>query len=67
LYSESKGDYYIKSIIKHTGTLEFGHYYSHTKIGDKWVEFDDKNVSILNNGISLDCSSAYSLFYSLNY
>lgn len=37
--------YRLKGVIVHSGTSEFGHYYSFIRIGEKWIEFNDTKVS----------------------
>ena len=44
----SKFTYRLKGVIVHSGTSEFGHYYSFIRIGEKWIEFNDTKVSEFN-------------------
>ena len=64
--NQSSRKYYLKGIINHTGSLDFGHYYSQVKINNKWVEFDDNKVNILDDRKDFSCSKAYTLVYCLN-
>lgn len=36
--------YDLKGVVVHSGTSEFGHYYSHILRGKQWFEFNDKRV-----------------------
>ena len=59
------GDIYTKyklfGISNHSGTINFGHYYSYTKVGENWYKFNDSFVKpvILN----LSSETAYFFFY----
>ncbi len=54
--------YELIGISHHHGTVNFGHYYAHTKVKESWIEFNDSSVS---NNISIDdiSRSAYVLIY----
>ncbi len=46
-YKESTS-YNLISIVVHVGTgNEYGHYYCVVRIADRWVKFDDENVSLI--------------------
>ena len=47
----------------HSGTLDFGHYYSYTKVNNSWYEFNDS--SVYQRSISYNSSNVYALFYEL--
>ena len=53
--------YQLFGISNHSGTLDFGHYYSYTKVNDNWYEFNDSYVSKKN--ISYNSTNVYALFY----
>ena len=36
--------YGLRGFIVHTGTSDYGHYYSIIKRNDRWFEFNDKDV-----------------------
>lgn len=61
---ENKYLYELFAIVNHTGSLNFGHYYSFINLKDqnKWLNFDDSKVfsieSVINN-----IDKAYILFY----
>ena len=38
-------DYYLRGIVMHTGSAEFGHYFSHVKINNEWYTFNDTKVT----------------------
>ena len=40
--------YRLSGITVHLGSAESGHYYSIIKVGEKWLEFNDKKVSEFN-------------------
>ena len=56
--------YKLQSVINHTGTINFGHYYSYIKNeeNDMWYIFDDHNVRRISTDIIVT-SNAYILFY----
>ena len=41
--------YKLYATIHHNGTLEFGHYYSNIYLNEKWVTFNDSNVTEMEN------------------
>ena len=44
-YPKEYYEYKLKGVVVHTGTAEFGHYYSYINIGNKqWLEFNDSFV-----------------------
>ena len=53
--------YKLFGISNHSGTLNFGHYYSYTKVGENWYEFNDSFVKPVN--LNLMSRSAYFFFY----
>ena len=53
--------YKLFGISNHSGTLNFGHYYSYTKVNNCWFEFNDAFVSSKN--ISYNSTNVYALFY----
>ena len=54
--------YKLFGISNHSGTINFGHYYSYTKVGEKWFEFNDSFVKPIN--LSLMSRASYFFFYS---
>lgn len=56
--------YRLIGIINHAGALNFGHYYSINKIGDKWWQHNDNVVTEYNMGAAgASNPHAYMLFY----
>ena len=55
--------YNLFGIVNHEGRIDFGHYFSFIKIGNKnWFKFNDSRVSMIDKII--DCSEdVYALFY----
>ena len=49
------------AICNHIGKANYGHYYSYCKIKDNWYNFNDNNVSKIDDTIIN--SNAYCLFY----
>ena len=58
---EMNAKYKLFGISNHSGTINFGHYYSYTKIDDNWYEFNDSFVKQIN--LHLMSKSAYFFFY----
>ena len=56
--------YSLYGIINHTGSIDFGHYYSYIKFHKKeeWYEFNDSSVRKIENAIE-SFPYAYALFY----
>ena len=55
--------YNLFGVINHIGSLEGGHYNSIFKINDKYIEFDDSQVSENRGGI--ETNKAYMLIYKM--
>ena len=53
--------YKLFGISNHSGTINFGHYYSYTKVDDIWYEFNDSFVKQIN--LNLMSRAAYFFFY----
>ena len=53
--------YKLFGISNHSGTIDFGHYYSYTKVGENWYEFNDSFVKLIN--LNLKSKAAYFFFY----
>ena len=53
--------YNLFGIINHSGTLDYGHYYSSFNINGTWLQFDDSRVYELNGGI--ESNKVYMLIY----
>ena len=53
--------YSLFGISNHSGTINYGHYYSYTKVGDNWYEFNDSLVKPIN--LTLMSRAAYFFFY----
>lgn len=66
LNSESYFKYKLYGVIKHAGSLEFGHYYSYIKLFDSnmWCEFNDEIVNELDLLIIL-CTLYFIFLYIL--
>ncbi len=58
---EMNAKYKLFGISNHSGTLNFGHYYSYTKVGDNWFEFNDSLVKMVN--VNFFSKAAYFFFY----
>ena len=55
-------NYKLFATIHHIGTLSYGHYYSLISVEDQWYEFNDSNVTVIEN-ISFNSSNVCVLFY----
>ena len=53
--------YRLFGISNHSGTINYGHYYTYTKVGDNWYEFNDSLVKSIN--LTLMSRAAYFFFY----
>ena len=53
--------YRLFAISNHSGTINFGHYYSYTKVDENWYEFNDSFVKPIN--LNLMSRAAYFFFY----
>ena len=58
---EIKTKYRLFGISNHSGMINYGHYYSYTKVGDNWYEFNDSLVKPIN--LPLMSRAAYFFFY----
>lgn len=48
--------YHLRGVVIHTGTAENGHYYSYIYNENKWIEFNDTWVSLVNpQNLPNDC------------
>ena len=56
-----KASYKLFGISNHSGTINFGHYYSYTKVGNNWFEFNDSCVKLIN--LHFCSKAAYFFFY----
>ena len=54
--------YKLFGISNHSGTINFGHYYSYIKVGEQWYDFNDSFVKPIN--LFLMSRAAYFFFYS---
>ena len=62
-YSQvNKCKYKLYGLVYHKGTLDFGHYYAHININDKWIEFNDQKITVLEE-LSTKSKYVYLLFY----
>lgn len=72
--SESRSPQYrLCGILIHSGFAESGHYYSYIRVGERWLEFNDKKVSEwdITANLKSECfggteersRNAYMLFY----
>lgn len=55
--------YRLISTVNHSGTLDFGHYYSYIKSDDHWYLANDTRMSNVDESHVLNNPSAYILFY----
>ncbi len=55
--------YRLISTVNHSGTLDFGHYYSYIKSDDHWYLANDTRMSNIDESHVLNNPSAYILFY----
>ena len=61
-YNESQ--YELFGIICHKGKINFGHYFTFIKLGERdWYEFNDSKVSFIGREINTISTSVYALFY----
>ena len=58
---EMNTKYRLFGINNHIGSINFGHYYSYTKVGDNWYKFDDS--SVIEYKLRTMSSSSYFFFY----
>ena len=64
--------YSLKGVVIHSGYADFGHYYSHIKLNNQWMTFNDSTVSnttfsnISSSAFGGSSTSAYILFYERN-
>ena len=49
IINESDLNYKLYATIHHNGTLQFGHYYSKIYLNEHWVNFNDSNVTEIEN------------------
>ena len=56
---EIKTKYKLFGISNHIGTINEAHYFSYTKVGENWNDFDDSSVK----PISLDLRSNTAYFF----
>ena len=56
--------YNLFGVINHIGTLEGGHYYSIFNLNNKFIEFDDSQISEIRGGI--ETNKVYMLIYKSN-
>jgi len=55
--------YTLVSTVNHSGTLDFGHYYSYINSDGSWYLANDTRMSSVNESHVLNNPSAYILFY----
>ena len=56
--------YNLFGVINHSGSLEWGHYYSIFKVNESWLNYDDSHVSEIKGGI--ESKKVYMLIYKTN-
>ena len=56
--------YTLFGIINHSGSIEWGHYYSNFNVNGTWVNYDDSHVTDIPQG--LETKKAYILIYKSN-
>ena len=59
---QSENNYKLFCTINHYGDINFGHYYSYIKIGNKWYQFNDSYVNEISQ-LNTNSSSVCVLFY----
>ena len=59
---KNKAIYDLYGVIEHYGTMNQGHYTAICKNNDKWISYNDSNLSISKNPVS---KNAYVLFYKM--
>jgi len=63
-YDSSKPLLYdLYGVINHYGSMNFGHYTAYCKNDNTWKQYDDSNVSEMNNEDDVVTDAAYVLFY----
>ena len=60
--NKGKVIYELYSVSNHIGSMGFGHYTAYCKYGNQWMEFDDQDVSKVNES-DIVSSNSYVLFY----
>ena len=63
--SETNTKYDLIGVINHYGGSSFGHYTAYCLNNKKWIEYNDDNVSNINEN-NIVSSAAYVLFYKSN-
>jgi ubiquitin C-terminal hydrolase len=61
-YDKKNSLFSLVGVCNHIGTLNSGHYYSYCKQNSQWYNFDDTNVSKINQD-DIITQHAYCLFY----
>ena len=57
----------LYSVINHVGNFGDGHYFTFSRIGDKWYCFNDSSMSPTSIHTVLNQDEAYLLFYNKNF
>ena len=65
LSNESGGKYDLIGVINHYGGESFGHYTAFCLNNNKWCQYNDESVSLINES-NVISSAAYVLFYKRN-
>ena len=60
-YHNKNNVYKLYGICNHIGNINSGHYTATIKNNNRWYNYDDDNITLLNNNIITD--KAYCLFY----
>ena len=63
LSNSEKKKYNLIGVINHYGGYSSGHYTCYCLNDYKWYEFNDQNVSLIENELDVISSNAYVLFY----
>jgi hypothetical protein len=60
--------YRLTGVVIHKGCAESGHYYSHIRVSDGWMCFDDRNVHSVTEAFVLEdgANYGYILFYQID-
>ncbi|KAH8590918.1 hypothetical protein B0O99DRAFT_520500 [Bisporella sp. PMI_857] len=54
--------YDLQSVVVHVGSIDTGHYYSYSRVGNQWFRFNDHNINLATKSQVLN-EQAFLLFY----
>lgn len=63
-YNQTPSTYVLKSVIHHYGSINSGHYVSFVNIDNKWYQFNDSHVSVIENIDTILTKDIYIVVYN---